>query len=90
MSTEILPNGLVYVSHNAGAGSYDKTTGLWTVGNLNVGSNVTLVIVVRVNATGNTVNVAGLEIKLLAISLCVITSEHSYLLATLISKSSAL
>ena len=51
----IFYQGMVY----AGAGSYDKTTGLWTVGNLSVGSNVTLTIVVRVNATGNITNVVN-------------------------------
>ena len=55
---EKLPDGLVYVSDN-GNGKYDHITGLWTIGNLTVNDNVALVITVRVNKTGNIINVVN-------------------------------
>ncbi|WP_276954546.1 DUF11 domain-containing protein [Methanobrevibacter woesei] len=51
-----LPNGLIYVSSDASKGSYDATTGLWTVGDLAVGETVKLTITVLVNKSGNLTN----------------------------------
>ena len=50
---DILPESLVYVSSS---GSYNRTSGTWNVGSLNVGSSVTLHMVSKVNAIGSIVN----------------------------------
>ena len=52
---EKIPNGLVYVSDNSN-GKYDPNTGIWNISNLANQEIATLVIVVRVNATGNITN----------------------------------
>ncbi|NJL55218.1 DUF11 domain-containing protein [bacterium] len=57
-----LPVGVTYVSHSGG--TYDKATGLWTVGNLANGSSQTLNLTVTVNAgtQGTTIsNLAEVE-----------------------------
>jgi uncharacterized repeat protein (TIGR01451 family) len=54
---DLLPAGLTYVSHN-GAGSYDRTTGIWTIGNLAVGQIVTLDVTVRVTGEAAVANIA--------------------------------
>ena len=51
-----LPNGLIYISSDASKGSYDATTGLWTVGDLAIGETVKLTITVLVNKSGNLTN----------------------------------
>ncbi|HCT30888.1 MAG TPA: hypothetical protein DIW31_09175, partial [Bacteroidales bacterium] len=56
-ATDALPSGYIYVSDN-GSGAYNSSTGLWTIGNLNNGSTVTLDIIASVNATGNYTNTA--------------------------------
>lgn len=40
--TDQLPSGLTYVSHTASAGTYDQTTGVWTIGDVAGGTPVTL------------------------------------------------
>ena len=40
--TDQLPSGLTYVSHTASAGTYDQTTGVWTIGDVAEGTPVTL------------------------------------------------
>jgi uncharacterized repeat protein (TIGR01451 family)/gliding motility-associated-like protein len=52
-----LPNGYNYVSDN-GAGTYNSSTGVWTIGNLNNGASVSLSITATVNETGNFTNTA--------------------------------
>ena len=42
--TDALPVGVTYVSSNAGQGSYDDSTGIWTVGNLNSQASAKLTI----------------------------------------------
>ncbi len=54
---DLLPNGYNYVSDN-GAGAYNSATGIWTIGNLGVGANITLEITASVNASGDFTNVA--------------------------------
>lgn len=49
---DVLPAGLVFVSATPSAGTYDNTTGLWTIGNINSGANPTLQVVARVNVSG--------------------------------------
>jgi uncharacterized repeat protein (TIGR01451 family) len=46
--TDLLPTGLTYVSSSST--SYDSVTGLWTVGNLNPGTNATLSLTATVNS----------------------------------------
>ena len=53
---DILDSRLIFVNSSA---AYDVSTGLWTIGNLNVGQSAFLKIVVRVNGTGNIVNIAN-------------------------------
>jgi uncharacterized repeat protein (TIGR01451 family) len=52
-----LPAGLAYVS-SAGNGSYDPSTGLWTVGPLNSGKSANLAIKAMITGTGTAVNTA--------------------------------
>ena len=56
--TDVLPNGLVYVSATATVGTYDPAGGLWTIGALADGATATLHITVRTEALGAIVNTA--------------------------------
>ncbi len=56
--TDVLPNGLVYVSSAATVGTYDAAGGLWTIGALADGATATLHITVRTEALGAIVNTA--------------------------------
>ncbi len=47
--TDLLPNGLDFVSATPSQGTYDITTGVWTIGNLANGAFVTLAITVKVD-----------------------------------------
>jgi choice-of-anchor A domain-containing protein/uncharacterized repeat protein (TIGR01451 family)/TQXA domain-containing protein len=46
---DLLPSGMQYVSSSATVGSYNNTTGLWTVGSLSNGASATLSISVKVD-----------------------------------------
>ncbi|KZX14216.1 DUF11 domain-containing protein [Methanobrevibacter filiformis] len=62
--TETLPTGVTYYSYSLSTGTYSSTTGLWTIGNLNVGQTATLILTVTAKTTGtwtNKVNVSGKE-----------------------------
>ncbi len=48
--TDVLPNGLTYVSSKADQGNYDAGTGIWTVGDIANGANTTLTVVATVNS----------------------------------------
>jgi len=50
----ILPDELIYVSHDLSQGAYYDVTGIWDVGSLDVTNSVTLDLTMRVNATGET------------------------------------
>ncbi|RDV11536.1 DUF3494 domain-containing protein [Pontibacter diazotrophicus] len=54
--TEVLPEGLEFVSAAVSQGAYDNTTGLYTIGDLAVGSQATLTLIAKINAPGNIVN----------------------------------
>ena len=54
---DLLPIGLTYVS-DSGAGTYNKDTGIWTVGTVGVGGNVTLNIITNVTTVGAKTNSA--------------------------------
>ncbi len=46
---DLLPNGVEFVSSNATAGTYNKTTGLWSVGDIANGAFATLTLNVKAN-----------------------------------------
>src|SRR5690606_34562427 len=48
--TDFLPDGYTYNSFTATTGTYNSTTGLWTVGTLTTGQSVSLQIIATVNA----------------------------------------
>ena len=49
--TDLLPAGLTFVSKTPSQGTYNETTGVWTVGTVNASGTATLVIVAQVNTT---------------------------------------
>jgi uncharacterized repeat protein (TIGR01451 family) len=49
----LLPDGYTFVSANPSTGSYDNSTGDWTIGDLASSASVTLTITATVNATGS-------------------------------------
>ena len=59
--SDVLPESLVYVSHNASVGSYSD--GVWSIGSLASGKSVTLRIITLVNATGSLTNMANVTAK---------------------------
>ena len=56
--TDLLPSGYDFVLYSSTTGSYDETSGLWTIGNMANGDTETLLIDVLVNATGDYNNIA--------------------------------
>ncbi|MEA9412771.1 PKD domain-containing protein [Flavobacterium sp. PL02] len=56
--TDLLPDGYTYNGFTVSTGTYNSTTGLWTVGNLINGKSETLQITGTVNTTGNYLNIA--------------------------------
>ena len=56
--TDLLPAGVVFDSFVASVGTYNDTTGVWTVGSLASGADETLDIVGRVTTTGVKTNTA--------------------------------
>ncbi len=59
---DLLPTGLGYVSSNPNQGSYNQTSGEWTVGSLANGATATITITAIVNQAGalnNTANVGA-------------------------------
>jgi uncharacterized repeat protein (TIGR01451 family) len=55
---DLLPAGYLYVSNTATIGSYNSSTGIWTIGDMNVGASGTLTVTASVNAIGNYTNIA--------------------------------
>lgn len=58
---DILPYGLIYQG-SSGAGDYDPVAGVWHIGNLANGDNVTLIITSFLNRSGNITNFATLNL----------------------------
>ncbi|WPR77748.1 choice-of-anchor L domain-containing protein [Algoriphagus sp. NG3] len=58
---DLLPAGYTYVSSASSIGNYDSGTGIWDIGNMDVGAVETLEIQVIVNETGNYTNNASIE-----------------------------
>ncbi|TWU57755.1 DUF11 domain-containing protein [Rubripirellula reticaptiva] len=56
--TDLLPNGLQFNSTTLSAGSYDSTTGIWTIGQIPIGGTVTLSINASVTTQGIKTNTA--------------------------------
>ena len=56
--SDLLPAGLTYVSSATSQGTYNSSTGLWTVGSLAAGSSATLTVVATVATVGAKTNVA--------------------------------
>ncbi|WP_320056869.1 DUF11 domain-containing protein [Methanothermobacter thermautotrophicus] len=57
---DLLPSGLAYITHGATQGTYNATTGVWTVGDLARGVTAALEIIARVVVSNTTVtNIAN-------------------------------
>lgn len=56
--TDLLPAGLTFVSSNPSTGSYNQTTGVWTVASLNSAANATLTITATTATVGAKTNTA--------------------------------
>ncbi|MTH14818.1 gliding motility-associated C-terminal domain-containing protein, partial [Flavobacterium sp. LC2016-01] len=56
--TDLLPSGYTFSSYSATKGTYNRTTGKWTIGSLVNGDSQTLQITATVNAVGNYSNIA--------------------------------
>ncbi|WP_157078672.1 DUF11 domain-containing protein, partial [Methanobrevibacter filiformis] len=56
-------NKLQYVSDDPSKGTYNRTSGIWTIGNLTTGETVTLNLTVLVTGTGNITNIANVTTK---------------------------
>lgn len=50
--TDLLPAGFTFVSSTPSVGTYNSTTGVWTVGAVNTGASATLSIVATVTTIG--------------------------------------
>ena len=55
---DVLQSGYVYVASTVTTGTYNPSTGVWTIGALNNGSSALLTVTVTVVAMGNYVNTA--------------------------------
>jgi uncharacterized repeat protein (TIGR01451 family) len=61
VANDVLPAGVSFVSASSSVGSYVSSTGIWTIGSLNVGHSATLVITATVTApSGTTVANTGI------------------------------
>ena len=58
---DLLPSGYTYVSDLPGIGTYNSTTGVWTIGYLNKGASVTLTITATVKSSGIYTNTATIN-----------------------------
>jgi uncharacterized repeat protein (TIGR01451 family) len=58
---DLLPSGYTFQSKSATVGTYDENTGVWTIGNLNVGSGGVLLVTARANASGVYTNSAQVQ-----------------------------
>jgi len=64
---DVLQSGYSFVSATTTSGAYNNLTGVWTIGNMNVGSTVTLTVIATVKSSGsyiNTATISGNEIDL--------------------------
>ncbi|RED26821.1 putative repeat protein (TIGR01451 family)/gliding motility-associated-like protein [Flavobacterium cutihirudinis] len=56
--TDLLPSGYTFSGYTVSTGTFNSTSGIWSVGNLNNGTSQTLQITATVNATGDYLNIA--------------------------------
>ncbi len=56
--TDAMPAGLSYISGTASTGTYDESTGKWTIGNLALNGTATLTVVANVTQEGTITNTA--------------------------------
>jgi len=59
--TDVLQSGFTFVNASGSTGTYDSSTGIWTIGNVGVKGSATLTVTANVNPTGSYLNVA--EVK---------------------------
>jgi uncharacterized repeat protein (TIGR01451 family) len=59
--TDLLPSGVTFVSAAPSLGTYDSTSGLWSVGTVNVGSPLTLLIRATVDSPDSQTNTATIS-----------------------------
>ncbi|MBL4745879.1 MAG: DUF11 domain-containing protein, partial [Flavobacteriaceae bacterium] len=57
--TDLLPSGFNFTNYSLSSGTYDPLSGLWNIGNINVGDSKILLIDVEVLATGDFTNCAA-------------------------------
>ncbi len=57
--TDQLPSGLTYTANTASAGSYNSSTGVWTIGSLANGASATLRLSATVNAAADGTNLTN-------------------------------
>ena len=60
---DLLPSGFQWISDNS-QGTYNPTTGIWTIGNINNGNTATLTIIAKIVQTGTITNTAVLTAPL--------------------------
>lgn len=59
---DVLPSGFTFVSNTTPtSGSFNSSTGVWTIGNLTYGANATLTITAKVNSSGSYINTASIS-----------------------------
>ncbi len=56
--TDLIPNGLSLQSYTLSRGTYNSTTGIWDIGDINTNETLTLTLIAKVLSTGNFVNAA--------------------------------
>lgn len=59
--TDQLPSGYSFISATTNTGSYNNTSEIWDIGNLNDGSSAVLNITAKVNYSGNFTNTANIS-----------------------------
>jgi gliding motility-associated-like protein len=63
---DLLPLGLIYKSKSPVSANYDPNTGIWNIGNLNIGKTATITIDVTVSncdSYTNFINISGAEVE---------------------------
>jgi uncharacterized repeat protein (TIGR01451 family) len=56
--SDTLPSGLIFSNATASVGSYDNSTGLWTIGNVTHSTTATLSLIATVNTISTVTNIA--------------------------------
>ncbi|MEN2399532.1 hypothetical protein GKZ90_0007070, partial [Flavobacterium sp. MC2016-06] len=57
---DLLPSGYTFVSSTPSVGSYDAASGVWSIGDIDAQTSITLKIIATVNASGSYTNTASL------------------------------